>query len=185
MDPALLDDLEPKDALAPSQAARGDDALAWVRLGCACGSDVFRITGWPRITTGRGGFFWRSVARVFREARQPMEEGELVDAPYWLPLFARCEACEREATLLDDAAVGDRLPEAGRDEPLESFRCRVCRRGRMRLLVGSASDGVDPDRADYVVVACCRACERESRLAWSKGRPSEQEVRLDLLYGRR
>ena len=185
MDPALLDRLESHEAQPAPAFARGDDGLAWSRLGCACGADVFRITGWPRITTGRGGLFWRSLTRVFRETRQPMEEGELLESPFWLPLKARCEACEREATILDEARVGDRLPASGRHEPLESYRCRVCRRGRMQLLLGCASDTLSPDRADYVVVARCRACERESRVAWSKGRPSDQEVKLDLLYGRR
>jgi len=154
-------------------------------LSCACGSEAFRITGWPRITTGRGGLFWRSVIRVFRETRQPMEEGELLEAPFWLPLRACCERCEREAVLLDHELVADRLSEAGREEPLESYRCRVCRRGRMSLLVGSEVDAMSPARADFVVVARCRACARESRVAWSHGRPSEQEMKLDILYGRR
>ena len=114
-----------------------------------------------------------------------MEEGELVESPFWLPLRARCEGCEGDAVLLDDDSIADRLSEEGRREPLESYRCRVCRRGRMRLIVGSAIDPDAPGRADYVVVVKCRACARESRIAWSRGRPSEQEVALDVLYGRR
>ena len=31
----------------------------------------------------------------------------------------------------------------------------------------------------------CATCRRQARVAWSDARPSEQEVRLDLLYGRR
>ena len=185
MAPDFFGALEMKDASPPAKSARGDEALSWSELVCACGTEAFRITGWPRITTGRGGLFWRSVMRVFRETRQPMEEGELLESPFWLPLRARCDRCEREAVLLDHDVVAGRLPEEGRREPLESYRCRVCRRGRMGLLVGSVADAMEPDRADFVVVVRCRACERESRVAWSRGRPSEQEVQLDVLYGRR
>lgn len=185
MDPRLFSPLVTHDAPPPATLGRGDESLAWTGLSCECGSLAFRLTGWPRITTGRGGLFWRSVARVFREARQPMEEGELLESPFWLPLRARCERCEREALLLDQEVVADRLPEAGRSEPLESYRCRVCRRGRMGLRVGSAIDAMSPERGDFVVVARCRACARESRVAWSRGRPSEQEIKLDALYGRR
>ena len=81
--------------------------------------------------------------------------------------------------------VVERLAALRRDEPLESYRCRVCRRGRMELVVGEEADAASPGRADHVVVARCCACARESRVAWSRGRPSEQEVTLDLLYGRR
>ncbi|MEM9175382.1 MAG: hypothetical protein AAGC67_09110 [Myxococcota bacterium] len=185
MDRGLFDALETKEAPPPAFVGSGDETLSWRALACACGGEGFRITGWPRITTGRGGLFWRSVLRVFRETRQPMDEGELRESPFWLPLRARCERCEREAVVLDDPSVADRLSDAGRAEPVESYRCRVCRRGRMALLVGSAADAKSPERADFVVVARCRACTRESRVAWSRGRPSDQEVALDVLYGRR
>ena len=185
MDGPFFEAFETKEASPPAQVASGDEALSWTALSCVCGADAFRITRWPRITTGRGNLFWRSLTRVFRETRQPMEEGELRESPFWLPLRVRCERCERERVLLDEGAVADRLPDAGRREPLESFRCRVCRRGRMSLVVGAAADPVVPERADFVVVARCRACARESRVAWSRGRPSEQEVQLDVLYGRR
>ena len=185
MDPRLFLPLETTDAPPPATPGRGDEALAWSGLACGCGSEAFRVTGWPRITTGRGGLFWRSLTRVFRETRQPMEEGELLEAPFWLPLRVQCERCERETVLLDGDAVADRLSEEGRKEPLESYRCRVCRRGRVGLRVGSAVDAKTPERADFVVVARCRACARESRVAWSRGRPSEQEIELDVLYGRR
>lgn len=159
--------------------------MVYYGLTCGCGSAAFRVTGWPRITTGRGNLFWRSVTRVFRETWQPMENGEPLESPFFLPIFARCDACGREARLLDSEAVVGRLEEAGQREPREAFRCRVCRRGPMDLAIGEASDAADPGRADFELVARCRACERESRVAWSEGRPSEQEVRLDLLYGRR
>jgi hypothetical protein len=34
------------------------------------------------------------------------------------------------------------------------------------------------------VVSRCDRCHRQARVAWSDGRRSEQEIRLDLLYGR-
>lgn len=185
MDPRLFLPLETNDASPPATLGRGDDGLVWSGLACPCGSEAFRVLGWPRITTGRGGLFWRSVTRVFRETRQPMEEGELLESPFWLPLRLHCERCDRETGLLDHALVADRLSDSGREEPLESYRCRVCRRGRMSLMVGTAVDAATPERADFVVVARCRACVRESRVAWSHGRPSEQEMKLDALYGRR
>jgi len=185
VDPRLVDDLETRPSAPRDRDALGADSFEWAALRCPCGSDAFRLTGWPRITTGRGSLFWRSVTRVFRETRQPMEEGELLEAPFWLPVRASCAACDRRATLLDDARVLDRLAEDGRDEPLESYRCRVCRRSRMQLVMGEGVDAAAPDRVDHVVVARCAACERESRVAWSRGRPSDQEVTLDLLYGRR
>ena len=159
--------------------------MVYYALTCRCGHGVFRVSGWPRITTGRGNLFWRSVTRVFRETRQPMENGEPLESPFFLPIFARCDQCGRDARLLDGEVVVGRLGPEGQREPRESFRCRVCRRGRMELAVGEASDAVDPGRADFELVARCHACARESRVAWSEGRPSEQEVRLDLLYGRR
>ena len=122
---------------------------------------------------------------VVRDLSLRVEEGELLEAPFWLPLRVCCERCDGEAVLLDGDAVVDRLSEEGRKEPLESYRCRVCRRGRVGLLVGAAVDAKTPARADFVVVARCRACARESRVAWSRGRPSEQEIELDVLYGRR
>ena len=185
MDPRLVDDLETRPSVPRDRGVSGAEALEWSALRCPCGSDAFRLTGWPRITTGRGSLFWRSVTRVFRETRQPMEEGELREAPFWLPVWAACEACDRRSMLLDAACVVDRLAEEGRDEPLESYRCRVCRLSRVQLVVGEGIDADAPDRVDHVVVARCAACERESRVAWSRGRPSEQEVTLDLLYGRR
>lgn len=185
MDPRLVDDLEVRPSLPPANLPGGSDDFDWFTLRCACGGVAFRLLGWPRITTGRGGLFWRSLARVFREARQPMEAGELLESPFWLPMRARCEDCERSALVLDHERVSQRLATDSRAEPVESHRCRVCRRGKMALVLGHASDPSLPERADFVLVARCLACLRESRVAWSRGRPSEQEVALDLLYGRR
>lgn len=114
-----------------------------------------------------------------------MVDGELTESPFWLPIVATCFDCGREARILDDEVVVGRLDAIGRREPREGLRCRVCRRGQMELAIGEARDPADGMRADFEVVARCRACLREHRVAWSDGRPSEQEVRLDLLYGRR
>ena len=40
-------------------------------------------------------------------------------------------------------------------------------------------------RIGVELVIRCASCHRQARIAWSDARPSEQEVRLDLLYGRR
>ncbi len=152
---------------------------------CGCGGVGFHVYGWPRIALGRGGFFWRSVTRVWREARLPLEDGEPTESPFLPPLFVRCVRCEREAALLDDPRVRDAMPETARREPRESLRCRACRRGRFALSAGFAEDAADATRIDVEIVSRCLACEREGRIAWSHARPSEQEVRLDLLYGRR
>ncbi len=114
-----------------------------------------------------------------------MDLGEPVESPFRPPLFVRCLDCDREAILLDHPSVEDAMPEAARDEPREALRCRSCRRGRFALCVGFAEDAADEARLDLELVSRCQACHREGRIAWSRGRPSEQEVRLDLLYGRR
>jgi hypothetical protein len=77
------------------------------------------------------------------------------------------------------------MPEASRREPREALRCRGCRRGSFALSAGFAEDPAKPSRIDVEIVSRCLACEREGRIAWSHARPSEQEVRLDVLYGRR
>lgn len=186
MDPSLVGDLRVDPSLATFAPERRDREMTYVGLGCPCGSPHFHLSGWPRIATGRGGFFWRTVSRVWREARLPMQNGEPVESPFWLPVFARCDRCAREVALLDGAAVLGQLGAARRDEPRESYRCRVCRRGTVELVLGCAADPADAARADFEVVARCRSCERQARVAWSEGgRPSEQELRLDHLYGRR
>jgi hypothetical protein len=159
--------------------------MVYVGLACGCGGCAFRVTGWPQVAMGGGGFFWRSVMRVFREARLPMEEGDLAESPLWLPVTVGCCDCEREALVFEGEGVVGRLPVERHDEPREALRCRVCRRGFFELVAGEAADLGAAARVDLELVARCRACHRENRVAWSIGRPSAQEVSLDLLYGRR
>lgn len=158
--------------------------LEYASLVCRCGHDSFRLSGWPRIATAGGSFFWRSVTRVWREARLAMENGEPVESPFWLPIFVRCDRCEREVPIFDGAHLEGRLGDAGQKEPRESFRCRICRRGRLQVVVGVAAEDEEAERVDIDVFVKCRACERPFHIAWSRGRPSAQERRLDLLYGR-
>ncbi len=165
--------------------ARRDDEMEYRALRCTCGCEVFYVSGWPRVISGRGGFFWRTLARVWREMRLPMRNGEPLDAPFWLPVFARCRACDREEVLLDRENVVGRMAPEKRDEPKESYRCRVCRRSSVELVVGVVGDD---DANSGVAVECvvrCHRCHRQARVAWSDGRPSDQDIRLDLLYGRR
>jgi hypothetical protein len=164
---------------------RSSDDLRYAGLACRCGDHRFRIHGWPRVALGRGGFFWRSVTRVWREARLPLENGEPTESPFLPPLFVRCVGCDRDVAILDDPRIRDVMPPSARGEPHESLRCRSCRRGRFALSAGFAEDSADETRLDVEIVARCLACESEGRISWSHARPSEQEVRLDLLYGRR
>lgn len=157
---------------------------------CDCGHRRFLLSGWTRIATAGGSFFWRSLTRVWREARVAMEDGEPAESPFWLPLFLRCEACGREITVGGEEDLGPvgesgRWPVARYAEPRESFRCRVCRRAAHAVVVGRAFDARLPERMDLEVVVRCDACHRQHRVAWLHDRPSDQEVQLDLLYGRR
>ncbi len=177
-----LDDGDSLAVFAPERPGRD---MRYAGLVCRCGDRVFHLAGWPKLATGRGGFFWRSFSRVFREARVVTEAGEPVESPYWLPLFATCDRCGRVTAIFDDARVADRLAPARRAEPRESYRCRVCRRGAVAIVVGHASDPLERDRMDCEVVVRCARCLRQARVAWAVGRASEQEARLDALYGRR
>jgi hypothetical protein len=172
---------------------RREPAMVHGGLRCRCGELVFRLSGWPRAISGDGSFFWRTLARVWREARIPTVSGEPIESPFWLPIFARCRQCDREEVLFDgDSGVGH-MPAARRHEPRESYRCRVCRRSGVEIVVGVARDprldaapgGAPDDRAALEVVARCHSCHRQARLAFFDGRASIQEIRLDLLYGRR
>jgi len=178
------------DDLAPAfTPERRDRDWVFRGLRCVCGANVFRLTGWPRVISGRGGFFWRSVARVWREARLPMEDGEPVASPFWIPLDARCERCGRAESLLDSDRIAGRLALDERSEPRESVRCRICHESRFEIVVGVASDPTQEEPFGSViaieVVSRCHRCHRRARVAWSDGRRSQQEIRLDLLYGRR
>jgi ribosomal protein S27E len=189
MHPELLGRFETDPSLPVFTPERSDRKMVYCALGCACGVDVFRMTGWPRVISGRGGFFWRSMTRVWREARLPMQDGEWVVSPFWLPLFARCHGCGREQTLFDHERVAGRKAATGRADPKESIRCRVCRRGLVELVVGMAQPAGEGDRDGtpraVEVVTHCHRCHRQARIAWSDDGRSEQEDKLDLLYGRR
>ena len=181
----LFGNLEVDSDLAVFEPEKRDAGASYSALRCPCGGDVFGLSGWPRVATGRGGFFWRSVTRVWREARLPMTEGEPLESPFWLPVFARCRRCGREEPVLDGEAMDGRRSREEQIEPRESYRCRICRRGSVALVVGIQSDAQDASRAAIELIACCNRCHRQARIAWSDTRPSDQEVRLDLLYGRR
>lgn len=185
VDSTLVGQLTTDPGLAVFAPERRDESMDYCGLACPCGSTVFHVAGWPRIASGRGGFFWRALSRVFREARMPMQDGELLESPFRLPVFARCDACGREEVVLDAEGVVDRMPAAARQEPRESARCRVCRRGSVALVLGATSQGAAESRFAVELVTICTVCRRQARIAWSDARPSEQEARLDLLYGRR
>jgi len=165
-----------------------EPAMRYVALQCECGGFGFRLSGWLTVASGRGGFFWRSFARVWREARQSMSGGTPTDSPLRMPIFLRCDTCQREDSIFDDEALIERLPMNGRGDPRESLRCRVCGRGRFELVVGVV--GVAGDESGHSlrsveVISRCHRCHREERLAWSRSGLSDQDIRLDLLYGRR
>lgn len=185
MDPALLGDLDAMPTPPPATVGRPAEDYAYATLRCRCGHERFHLSGWTRIATDGGGFFWRSLTRVFREARVLMDDGEPAESPFWLPVFLRCDACGRESALADREGLAGRLPDERRGEPREAFRCRACRRGSVEVALGVAEDAARAERVDLEVIARCHRCTRVHRLAWSRGRPSDQEVRLDLLYGRR
>lgn len=189
MDSELLGRFKTNLSLPVFTPERRDREMSYCALSCACGGEIFRLTGWPRIVSGRGGFFWRSIARIWREARLPMQDGEGVDSPFWLPLFARCDGCGQENTLFDAEQVAGRMAMSARTAPKESIRCRVCRRGLVELVVGVVQapvpDGRERKACGVEVVSHCHSCHREARIAWSDGRRSAQEDKLDLLYGRR
>ncbi len=172
---------------------RPDREMVYCGLSCACGAQAFRLTGWPRSVSGRGGFFWRSVVRAWRESRLPMQDGELVASPFWIPIFACCHECGRVEAVFDGEGVVGRMPASDRPEPKESIRCRICHRGLFEIVVGTNQDrSHDALQSEPVGSSCaveivshCHSCHRQARIAWSDGQRSEQEVRLDLLYGRR
>jgi hypothetical protein len=180
-------------AVAPSPAGWGE-GWSHVRLACACGGDAFRIVGWPRTVSTVGGAFRRSWARVMGEVRAAMAPPESAESPFLLPLFAACDRCGEELAVLDRDLVRGRLASEHRHLPRESVRCRVCRRGLFVIGISlawgtwKAGDTRDAGAGDGVAVdVCvdCRACHHSTRIAFCDERPSEQALRLDLLYGRR
>lgn len=193
--------------------ARRDDGMAYRWLRCTCGSDGFRVAGWPQIADGAGSYFWRAVSRVWREARQPQQDGEPVESPFAFPLSLECAACGRSGELLAGRDGEDLHAPGAKAQPREAYRCRVCRRAVVAIVVGTAvestleadaeafrtrADRAGPNAGDgdtrgsgseaplaVDVFARCQTCRREARIAWSDRRPTAQEVQLDLLYGRR
>lgn len=184
MDRELVGNLRIEAATAPFELERG---AGWdlARLACDCGGRSFRVVGWPRTSGGRGGVAWQTFSRAFREARAALQSTASIEAPFGLPLFATCEACGREALLLDDERVSGRIPAALRHLPRESYRCRVCRRGAVVVTVASSLGPPPRGGAAIEVHVHCIACRRSAQIAGSDSRASEQEQRLDLLYGRR
>jgi hypothetical protein len=168
--------------------------MRYAALLCPCGGGLFRLAGRARLAfEGPGGFFWRTLRRIWAEARQPMESGEPVESPFLLPLEVECNRCDRRAPLFEGLANGGSMPPPESKTPREAYRCRSCRRGRVALVVGvttASEEGfpVDVERDEVQAVelfARCHACRRQTRVAWADGRPSDQQARLDLLYGRR
>ncbi len=165
--------------------------MAYVGLACPCGQRAFRVAGRPRTASGPGSLFWRTLSRVWRDARQPLVRGEPVESPYLPPLSLVCGSCEREGEVLGRAGASEPAVAQGPPGPLEAHRCRACRRASMEVVVGiaEADAGGSASPADRTVaaelVARCRACGRQARLAWFDERPSAQQIQLDRLYGRR
>jgi len=185
VDRKLLGNFETDLSLSAFVPEQRKAEMVYCALRCSCGVDLFRLTGWPRIVSGRGSFFWRTVARVWREARLPTQDGQEIDSPFWLPLSTRCHGCGREQSLFDGEGVAGRLAAAERPKPRESFRCRLCRRGLVELVVGVAeAERAGPPSA-VEVVSRCHGCRRQARIASSDSGRSKQEIQLDLLYGRR
>ncbi len=123
-------------------------------------------------------------------------QGEPTESPFALPLILQCVVCDLEGEILSNVQL--RIPpvSSAPPQPREAYRCRVCRRSAVELVVGISKTylpGETPnDQAREPahvsaaeVVARCVACRRASRIAWFDNRPTSQELRLDLLYGRR
>lgn len=187
--------------------------MKYLALRCRCGSGTFRVTGRPRAGVGLGSHFWRTLTRVWREARQPLHEGAPIESPFRLPLRLKCEVCGAEGLILDGmsgrnrsgasasrasaTSVDGAAATADPAEPWEAYRCRVCRRGEVAVVVGltgfarpervEGETCADRSRVEGAaeVVCSCRSCRRQERLAWLDDRPTLQEVQLDRLYGRR
>ncbi len=153
-------------------------------LACECGRSAFRVVGWPRGGSGPGGVVWQTFARAFRETRAVLRSGSADEPMFELPLSAACEACGREIVLLDDPRVAGRMPAERRDRPRESYRCRVCRRGAVSIRIACCDGGPPRGGAAFEVHVDCVACRRTARIAAADSRASEQQQRLDRLYGR-
>lgn len=126
---------------APEHPAAG---MHYAGLVCGCDAQVFRLYGCPRSVVGRGGHLWRSLVRVWHEARLPMTAEEPGRSPFLLPIFLDCERCGRSAPLFDESGLPERIGPEALPQPREAYRCRACRRGRVVLAVGwtALSDGL-------------------------------------------
>lgn len=185
MDQDCVDNFEVDPSSPTFALERPNGKMVYCALRCPCGGDVFRLTGWPRIVSGPGGFFWRTLTRVWREARLAMQDGEPSDSPFWLPITPRCERCGREESLLDAEGIASRMALDKREEPREAYRCRVCGRGRVEIVIGTTSGGRVDTPAAVEVIARCHGCHYQARVAWWDDPRSARMIRLDLLYGRR
>jgi hypothetical protein len=163
-----------------------EGGVGWdhVRLACDCGGAAFRIVGWPRSGAGPGSVLWQTFSRAFREARAALRSDASSASMFELPIGAACERCGRERMLLDDGRVPGRIATDRRERPRESYRCRVCRRGVVSLRVAYCAGPPPRGGAAVEVHVHCVACHRTARIAGADSRASEQQQRLDLLYGR-
>ena len=171
---------------------RRDPEMDYRALGCPCGSKSLRVSGCPRVAAGRGGLFWRSLTRVWHDARRTLQDAESPESPFWLPLWLACDECGREDRLLESPDLVGRLEGEPGLEPREACRCRVCGRGSVEVAVGVAGfDVTESPRAEAAgrgaveVITRCLGCHQQARIAWSDGRPASQAIQLDRLYGRR
>ena len=112
-------------------------------------------------------------------------DGEPLESPFWLPIFARCSKCAREEAILDHESVFGRMDPGDRRAPREAVRCRICARGRFELVAGMTFVAEFESPAIFDLTARCHACHRQARIAWSLDPGTDRERRLDLLYGRR
>lgn len=175
-------------AFAEPGAELGASGMKFHGVRCGCGGSIFQAAGSPRHASGRGGHFIRTLRRVWQEAREQDAVDFVSAAPYLWPLSLRCEACGERGELAFPSLAPN--PPAQADAaaaapaPLESYRCRACRRGEMHLGLGVSGD--EPTaRSAVALVAHCSACRRHAILAGWDERPSPQEIELDRLYGRR
>jgi len=176
-------ELDPElSRFSPERPTLGVD---YVGIACRCGGAVFRVTGWPTVVSGRGGFFWRSFTRVWREARQTAVDGTRIDAHFALPMKIECRDCGRDEMLFDDDRVPIRMQTADRSAPREAYRCRDCGRGLFELVAGVTPKEVSHGADAVEVVVRCRRCRRQVRIASCARPDAERRARLDLLYGRR
>ncbi len=183
MDPAFVGDCRLEPA-APPPGFAGGAGWEHVRVVCDCGGAAFRVIGWPRGEGASGGVLWQTFSRAFREARAAFDPDTASTPMFALPIGAACEACGHERLLLDDARVPGRIAAPERGRPRESYRCRVCRRSAVSIRIASVLGQPPRGGAAVEVHVHCLACHRSARIAGADSRASEQQQRLDRLYGR-